>query len=161
MEESKAIGKLAESHFENGLLCAESVVTAISEHQGIDGKLASKMTTGFCSGMARTCGPCGALSGAVMGISLVLGRNSKNDTVVETYKATQELIEKFENEFGAKDCHKLLGCDIGTEEGIAYFRSQNLRAKCLHYTGKAAEFSIQILRKKANKHKNSFPSLQK
>ena len=118
MEESKKIGKLAESHFENGLLCAESVVSAIAEHQGIDGKLASKMATGFCSGMARTCGPCGALSGAVMGGSLALGRDSKNDTVAETYEATQELIKLFENEFGAKDCHKLLGCDIGTEMGM-------------------------------------------
>jgi len=149
MEASKKVGKLAESHFENGLLCAESVVTAIAEHQGIDGKLPSTIATGFCSGMSRTCGPCGALSGAVMGISLVLGRKSKNDSVTETYEATQALVEKFENEFGAKDCHKLLGCDIGTEEGMAYFLSKNLRANCLNYTGKAAEFSIQILSKKS------------
>ena len=149
MEESKEIGKLAESYFENGLLCAESVVSAIAEHQDIDGKLASKMATGFCSGMARTCGPCGALSGAVMGISLVLGRDSKNDTVDETYKATQRLVEKFENEFGAKDCHKLLGCDIGTEKGMASFRSQNLQMRCLRYTGKAAEFAIEILNENA------------
>ena len=149
MEESKKIGKLAESHFENGLLCAESVVSAIAEHQGIDGKLASKIATGFCSGMARTCGPCGALSGAVMGVSLALGRDSKNDTVAETYEATQELIKRFENEFGAKDCHKLLGCDIGTEMGMEQFRSQNLRANCIRYTGKAAEFAVQALSVKA------------
>ena len=145
MEEAKKIGKLAESHFENGLLCAESVVSALAEFQGVDDKLASKMATGFCSGMARTCGPCGALSGAVMGVSLALGRDSKNDTVAETYEATQELIKRFENEFGAKDCHKLLGCDIGTEIGMEQFRSQNLRVNCIRYTGKAAEFAVQVL----------------
>ncbi len=147
--EAKKFGRLAESHFENGLLCAESVVSAIAEYQGVDDHLASKMATGFCSGMARTCGPCGALSGAVMGISLVLGRESKNDTVATTYQATKELIEEFESEFGAKDCHKLLGCDIGTEEGMAHFRTQNLRANCSNYTRKAAEIAVQILSKNA------------
>ncbi|WP_206604319.1 C-GCAxxG-C-C family protein [Vibrio vulnificus] len=99
--------------------------------------------------MARTCGPCGALSGAVMGISLVLGRESQSDTVANTYEATQELVEKFQNEFGAKDCHELLGCDIGTEEGMAHFRSHNLRSNCSNYTRKAAEIAVQILSKDA------------
>ncbi|MFB9152874.1 C-GCAxxG-C-C family protein, partial [Vibrio gallaecicus] len=98
---------------------------------------------------ARTCGPCGALSGAVMGISLVLGRESLSDTVSTTYEATQELVEKFESEFGAKDCHKLLGCDIGTEEGMEYFRSHNLRSNCSNYTRKAAQIAVQILSKNA------------
>jgi len=149
MDESVEFGRLAEAHFDNGLLCAESVVSAIAEYQGVDDQLAVKMATGFCRGMARTCGPCGALSGAVMGISLVLGRESKNDTVSTTYEATQELVEKFESEFGAKDCHKLLGCDIGTEEGMAYFRSHNLRSNCSKYTQKAAKMAVQILSKDA------------
>ncbi|NOH99414.1 C-GCAxxG-C-C family protein [Vibrio sp. 99-70-13A1] len=149
MEESVKFGRLAEAHFESGLLCAESVVSAIAEYQGVDDHLASKMATGFCSGMARTCGPCGALSGAVMGISLVLGRESLSDTVSTTYEATQELVEKFESEFGAKDCHKLLGCDIGTEEGMEHFRSHNLRSNCSNYTRKAAQIAVQILSKNA------------
>jgi len=149
MEESIKFGKLAEAHFENGLLCAESVVSAIAEYHGVNDRLASKMATGFCSGMARTCGPCGALLGAVMGISLVLGRESQSDTVANTYEATQELVEKFQNEFGAKDCHELLGCDIGTEEGMAHFRSHNLRSDCSNYTRKAAEIAVQILSKDA------------
>ncbi|HHY0483140.1 C-GCAxxG-C-C family protein [Vibrio parahaemolyticus] len=149
MEEVIKFGKLAEAYFENGLLCAESVVSAIAEYHRVDDRLASKMATGFCSGMARTCGPCGALSGAVMGISLVLGREYQSDTVAITYEATQELVEKFQNEFGAKDCHELLGCDIGTEEGMAHFRSNNLRSNCSNYTRKAAEFAVQILSKDA------------
>ncbi len=149
MEESVKFGRLAEVHFENGLLCAESVVSAIAEYQGVDDHLAMKVATGFCSGMARTCGPCGALSGAVIGISLALGRESKNDTVAATYEATQELVEEFESEFGAKDCHKLLGCDIGTEKGMAHFRSQNLRSNCRGYTRKAAEIAVKILSKDA------------
>ncbi len=147
MDDAKNIGKIAESHFENGLLCAESVVTAIAEYHGVDNKLVSKMATAFCGGMARTCGQCGALSGAVMGISLALGRDSKDDTVTEAYEATQELVQRFENEFGARDCHKLLGCDIGTKQGMEQFKSLNLRANCTKYTGKAAEIAVKVLSK--------------
>ncbi|MCK6264713.1 C-GCAxxG-C-C family protein [Vibrio sp. ZSDE26] len=149
MEQSMKFGKLAEAHFENGLLCAESVVSAIAEYHGVDDHLALKMATGFCSGMARTCGPCGALSGAVMGISLVLGRESQDDSVAVTYEATQEFVKKFESEFGAKDCHELLGCDIGTDEGMDYFRSQNLRTNCSNYTRKATEIAVIVLSKHA------------
>lgn len=145
MEESQKVGKVAQAHFESGLLCAESVVAAIAEHQGVDDKLATKMATGFCSGMARTCGPCGALTGAVMGISLVLGRDSKRDSIAQTYTATKELVERFEGEFGAKDCQKLLGCNIGTEQGMAHFLCHNLSDQCLQYTGRAAEIAVGIL----------------
>ncbi|RQW63719.1 C-GCAxxG-C-C family protein [Vibrio viridaestus] len=147
MDDAKNIGKIAESHFENGLLCAESVVTAIADYHGVDNKLVSKMATAFCGGMARTCGQCGALSGAVMGISLALGRDSKDDTVTEAYEATQELVQRFENEFGARDCHKLLGCDISTKRGMEQFKAQNLRVNCTKYTGKAAEIAVQVLSK--------------
>ncbi len=147
MEEAKIFGKLAQSHFDSGLLCAESVVAAIAEFQGLDDKLPSKMATAFCSGMARTCGPCGALSGAVMGVSLALGRDSKIESVDKIYGATQELVKRFESEFGAKDCHNLLGYDIGTTEGMAQFRSLNLRSNCINYTGKAAEIAVEVISK--------------
>jgi C_GCAxxG_C_C family probable redox protein len=137
----------AETNFESGLLCAESVVTAIAEHQGIDCSNIPKVATAFCSGMARTSGPCGALTGAVMGISLVLGRESTKGSVADTYNATQQLVEQFETEFGAKECHKLLGCDLGTEEGLVHFRANNLRARCSGYTGKSAEMAVSILTK--------------
>lgn len=147
MSESKKIRRLAESKFEGGLLCAESVASALAEYQGLDDKLITKTATAFCSGLSRTCGPCGALVGAVMGVSLSLGRESKDDKVSDSYGATSELVNRFEAEFGAKDCHKLLGCDLGTEKGMEKFRSLELRKNCVSYTGKAAEFAVQILEK--------------
>ncbi|WP_369434534.1 C-GCAxxG-C-C family protein [Psychromonas sp. MME1] len=117
------------------------------QNLGVDSKLISKTATAFCSGMSRTCGPCGALTGAVMGVSLSLGRDSVNDNVSSSYDATQELVKKFEKEFGAKDCHKLLGCDLGTEHGMEKFKSLGLRKNCSSYTGKAAEFAVQVLAK--------------
>lgn len=110
----EAAGDLAEQSFDDGFLCAESVVMALAKIQQIESDHLPKVATAFCSGMARTCGTCGALTGAMMGLSLGLGRSSNDDKVQEIYSATQRLVAEFETEFGGKDCHLLLGCDIGT-----------------------------------------------
>ena len=60
------VRQCAEESFASGLYCAESVVLSIARSQGIESDLLPKLATGFCSGMARTCGTCGALSGAIL-----------------------------------------------------------------------------------------------
>lgn len=147
--ESAAIAqvrKSAEESFASGLYCAESVVLAIAKAEGIASDLLPKIATGFCSGMARSYGICGALTGAMMGVSLVLGRSTSNEPVQPAYTATQRLIQAFEKEFGSRDCHALLGgCDLNTSEGQAMFKDQNLRHRCQEFTGKAAELAARIL----------------
>src|ERR1035437_7041682 len=90
------VRKSAEEFFASGLYCAESVVLALAKAQGIESDLLPKVATAFCSGMARTCGPCGALTGAMMGLSLGLGRSDITGTVQPSYTATQRLIQEFE-----------------------------------------------------------------
>lgn len=139
------IRKFAEESFASGLYCAESVVLAIAKSQGIESELLPKVATAFCSGMSRTCGPCGALTGAVMGLGLVMGRDRSTDSVQDAYAPTQKLIGEFEKEFGARNCNDLLGCDLGTPEGQAAFREHQLHKRCLRYTGKAAEIAARLI----------------
>jgi C_GCAxxG_C_C family probable redox protein len=120
----------AEEYFAGGLYCAESVVLALASAQGIESDLLPRIATGFCSGMARTCGTCGALSGAIMGVSLALGRSDPADSVRRSYAATRRLVGEFEQAFGARDCHVLLGCDLNTPEGQATFRENGLGECC-------------------------------
>lgn len=138
----------AEELFSSGLYCAESVVVALAKAQGIESELLPRAATAFCSGMARTCGTCGALTGAIMGISLGLGRSKSGEPVQASYLATQRLIQEFEDEFGSRDCHVLLGCNLGTPEGQATFRESNLGQRCANYTGRAAEIAAYILAEK-------------
>ena len=137
--------KAAEEFFTSGLFCAESVVLALAKAQGIESDLLPKVATAFCSGMARTCGTCGALTGAIMGISLGLGRSDASGTVQQSYTATQRLIQEFEQEFGARDCHVLLGCDLNTPEGQTTFRESRLGERCATYTSKATEIAARIV----------------
>ncbi len=139
------VRKSAEESFASGLYCAESVVLAIAKAQGIESDLLPKVATAFCSGMSRTCGPCGALTGAVMGLGLVMGRDHSTDSVQGSYVSTQKLIGEFEKEFGARNCDDLLGCDLGTPEGQATFREHQMHQRCLQYTGKAAEIAARLI----------------
>ncbi len=139
------VRRSAEEHFASGLYCAESVVLALAQAQGLESPLLPRVASAFCSGMGRMRGPCGALSGAIMGVSLKLGRSEASQSVGPAYMATQRLIREFEQEFGARDCHVLLGCDLNTPEGQATFRENRLSERCLKYTGKAAEIAARIV----------------
>ena len=52
------VRKIAEKAFASGLYCAESTLISLAEAQGIESDLLPGIATGFCSGMARTCGTC-------------------------------------------------------------------------------------------------------
>ncbi len=131
--------------FDSGLWCAESVLLAISETQGVKSDLIPKIATGFCSGMARTGGQCGALSGAIMGISLMTGRSTASDTIEDTYSKVSELRRAFASKYGTTDCSELLGVDLATDEGQTAFLEGNLVEKCGEYTEQAARMAMSLL----------------
>jgi C_GCAxxG_C_C family probable redox protein len=136
----------AEGHFKNGLMCAESVVVTLTKAHGIESELLPKAATAFCGGMSRTCGTCGALTGAVMGISAILGREGAGESYDAPFQAAGTVIKKFEEEFGTRNCNELLGCDLGTAEGQNIFKENRLYERCLNYTGRAAELAEEILK---------------
>ena len=121
------VRKSAEESFAAGFYCAESVVMAIAKSEGVNSELLPRVATGFGGGMARTCGDCGALTGAILAVGLALGRSAATESVEPTFTATRRLIQDFEREFGARDCQALLGgCDLATPEGQAKFKEQKL-----------------------------------
>jgi C_GCAxxG_C_C family probable redox protein len=144
-ELAKEAGEAAAAAFSSGLYCAESVVLALARTQGIESDLLPQAATGLCGGMSRTCGPCGALTGAILGVGLALGRACAEQSVQPAYVATQQLIGDFEREFGARDCDELLGCDLGTPEGQATFREKRLGERCARYTRRAAEMAAGLI----------------
>lgn len=135
------VRSLAEESFDSGLYCAEAVLSALAQAQGIDSELVPKMATAFCGGMSHTCGTCGALTGAVMGLSLSLGRSDARQSAATAFAAAGQLVRTFEQEFGGRDCKQLLGCDISTPEGQAVFQREQLHTRCERYTSRAAEIA--------------------
>ena len=131
--------------FKSGFFCAESVLLAIAEHQGIRSDLIPKIATGFCSGISRTGGMCGAVSGAIMGISLTAGRSSPTESIEFCYSLTQKLIGRFEKQYGSVNCGQLIGCDLTTEAGQRYFLENQLMERCLQYAEEATRMAISLM----------------
>jgi C_GCAxxG_C_C family probable redox protein len=131
--------------FKSGYFCSESVLLAIAENLGIQSDLFPKIATGFCSGISRTGGMCGAVSGAIMGINLVAGRNSPSESIEPSYTLTQKLISDFERQYGSVYCRQLIGCDLTTETGQQYFMENHLMERCLQYAEGATRMAISLI----------------
>lgn len=121
------------------------MLLAVAEEKGIQSDLIPKIATGFCSGIARTGNQCGALNGGILSISMLTGRSSPDESVDENYLLTQELIEKFENEFGSKNCAELTQVDLGTDEGLAEFRARNQIEDCYGYVEEVTAMALSLL----------------
>ncbi len=131
--------------FRSGFFCAESVLQAIAESQGIQSDLIPRIATGFCSGISRTGGMCGAVTGAIMGINLAAGRNSPAESIEVNYTLIQELISRFERQYGSVNCRQLIGCDLATEAGQQYFVENHLMDSCLKYAEDATSMAISLI----------------
>ncbi|MCD4684320.1 MAG: C-GCAxxG-C-C family protein [Anaerolineae bacterium] len=127
----------------SGYYCAQSVLLAIAEHQGVDTALLPAISTGFCSGLARTNGVCGAVTGAIMGLGLVNGMHTPTDDRAANYQAVSTLLETFEAQFGSTNCFTLTDCDLATPEGQTKFRADGVGEKCLDYVEQATRLALE------------------
>jgi C_GCAxxG_C_C family probable redox protein len=144
-----AVAKFARSFWDNAkpLLCAESVLAAVARGLGVRSPLIPRLATGFCSGLSRTCGPCGAFSAGVMALGMALGRDSGQDDLDETYGPVQEFREFFLERFRALDCRGLTGHDLGSPEGLLAYREAGLKMKlCAPLLEEASAQVIRILK---------------
>ncbi len=148
MDSSISMAQLADEHWQKGFYCAESVVLAAAGKYGIEGDGIPAMATGFCSGLSRTSGFCGAVTGGIMAIGLVRGRTSSSDSVEPCYSAVQEFLRAFEQEHGSLDCTPLLGCDLSTPEGQTAYTQRfgtGENPVCCGFTVSAARLVEKIL----------------
>jgi C_GCAxxG_C_C family probable redox protein len=130
---------------DSGWNCAEAVLQAIAENQGIDCRLIPKIATGFGGGLAHTAGTCGALSGAVLGIGLALGRDASGEASAPCYDAVHTFRDTFVARFGSDNCLELTGCHLGTPEGRARFVAENLHTRCLELVAVATSLALEAI----------------
>ncbi|MEW5728275.1 MAG: C-GCAxxG-C-C family protein [Pseudomonadota bacterium] len=133
------------AQFDSGMFCAESVVAALAPRLGVPAEVVVPAATGFCSGVARTGGMCGAVSGAIMAIGMAMGRTRPDEKVERGYGPVQDLMARFAAEFGSTNCAELLGCHLGTPEGMQTFRDAKLGTRCRAYTRRAAELAAELV----------------
>lgn len=117
----------------------------MTESKNIHSDIIPKISSGFCGGIARTSGICGAVSGAIMALSLFFGRSSPKEQIDQCYAAVQKLKGIFESKFGSTNCKQLTGIDLGTEEGLLRFLSENKREQCRDFVEEATRLTILLI----------------
>jgi C_GCAxxG_C_C family probable redox protein len=112
-----------------------------------DNEIIPHISFGFAGGIGNTGSVCGAVAGAVMAISLKLGRGETMEEMFRTLGVVQEFSRKFEAEMGTINCRELTGLDLGTEEGITQLMSSDIpQTVCTPAVGHAYLLVLDLLR---------------
>ena len=135
---SLEVEKRAKELFDSGFFCAESVLLAVAEHAAIHSPLLPKISTGFCGGISRSKGMCGAVTGGVMALGMIFGRSSADMPPDDTYLKVRELLTTFETQFGSSNCFDLTGCDFNDAMDRQRWKESEMASKCKEFTGAAA-----------------------
>ncbi len=139
--------KLADSYASQRFLCSESCLMALSRCQGVESPLIPRIATGFGAGVGRSGETCGAVTGAVMGLSIRYGRDRVEPVKDRRpYWYATELLERFRAEHGEIRCPALLGLDIAKPEDYEEFNRRNLWANnCTRYILSATGIARDII----------------
>jgi C_GCAxxG_C_C family probable redox protein len=147
MKEMSKVEK-AVACFKEGFSCSQAIFSTYSEGLGLDRLTSLKISQAFGGGMAHLGETCGAVTGACMLIGLKYGRTQAEDLAARerTYTLIRKFVEDFKALHGSIQCPRLLGLDIGTEEGLRLANEKNLfQTLCTGYVKNAAEIIEDIL----------------
>lgn len=120
-------------------------MAAVAANQNIESDLIPKIATAFCSGVAQTGGTCGALNGAILGLSMVHGRTGKDNNRELLYKKTQILINSFQEHFEHLTCPELIQLDLGKPGAGEEYQARGLSKQCEQYVRTATQLAVEML----------------
>lgn len=123
---------------------------SLKEYLGIEEKdpLIPKIATGLAGGVGRSgTSHCGIFIGTVMAIGMKHGRDDAKDkqAIATVYKKVQDYWDRFEKEFGSRDCAVLTGFNLGEPDGIKKWAAAGGRAKCTALIEKAFQIAYEYL----------------
>jgi len=105
--------------FDRGFSCSQSVFTPYAVELGIPEEKALKLSQVLGGGISHLGLTCGAVTGALLVISLHFGRSQAEDTAAKdlTYSLAQEFCQRFSELYGSINCSDLIGCSLKTPQG--------------------------------------------
>ena len=134
--------------FEEGFNCSQAVFAAHAPNLGLDRETALRMAGPFGGGVGRMGEICGAVSGALMALGLRHASPHAEDK--ESKEQVYALARELASRFGARNngcikCRELLGCEIGTPEGLQAASEEGLfETLCPKFVRDAAEIAEQL-----------------
>jgi C_GCAxxG_C_C family probable redox protein len=135
--------------FNKGFNCAQSVISVFTDDLGIDRKTAQRIASGFGGGIAHMGETCGAVTGAIMVISLGNGMSIQDnpfESNVKVYAIANKFIKGFVERYGSVRCKDLLGCDISNHDTLIDARNKGLsHSVCPKFVSDAVEIAESII----------------
>lgn len=121
----------AKELFLNGYNCSQAVFGAFCEDFGINRETGLVLSSGFGGGIARRREVCGAVSGAVMVLSLIHGSSDAEDAQAKKhlYQEVRNVLGDFEDETGSIVCRELLGLEEKMSVSVPEARTQEYYKK--------------------------------
>lgn len=102
--------KIATELFLSGYNCAQAVLCAFSDVTNLDVDLSKKIASSFGGGMGRMRQVCGAVSGMLLVLGIVLGYTDTVGTTDKTthYKLVQDKMNAFIEKYDSVICSQLI-----------------------------------------------------
>lgn len=93
-------------------------------------------------------GPCGAISGALTGIGIIMGgqENIEDMAVPMVYSKAVKFAKRFEDQFGSVSCEELCGYDLNVDLK-QYVKTRAWENRCCNFILFAIEQVSKIVRK--------------
>ena len=141
-------GEIARQYFLNGYNCAQAVALAFCDELALPPETALRLVSGFGGGMGHTKNTCGAITGAVMALSAIVGRENPaaKETVGERitelqqgiYPIVDKMVNEIKDEYGTLICSELSNPfgDFACKE-----RKKNCMTMIMHCANLAAKYA--------------------
>jgi len=135
-----AVERAANFYDAHKLCCSEAVIVTVN--QGFGGGLSSEaalqLGAGFCHGMGGAGCTCGALSGSVAAMGLLIGPHGRDGCKKKKFRAmVREMHDRFRERFRATCCRVL-------SKKVKHDKKAH-RANCLLLTRGGAEIAVRLL----------------
>jgi len=127
--------------YENHRLCCSESLLLVLNH-GFNGGLTSEQAkllgSGFCGGMGEAGCTCGALSGAIMGLGLLVGPHAKGGLNRKNFRQLAKTMhDRFHDTFSSTCCRVLIKPFDKHKKGRSKF--------CSDLTGLTAALTVELL----------------
>ena len=127
-------------YFQNGLYCSEAILRGFNEAYDLGFPPEQyKIATAFGSGLGESGCSCGAVTGGIMVLSLIAGRNHNYESERVSFTAVNELHDRF------KAAHKALCCRVLTRN--VEWNSAEHKLCCEGLVQHVAELTEEIIQR--------------
>ena len=124
------------------------MLLAVCKATGWDCECIPRIGSGLGGGVGRQGEVCGALTGGVLIVGLVHGRDGaeEKETKDAAHAKAGELVRRFVEVNGAARCRDLIGLDVSTDEGVQEYSARNLlEERCSGIVSNAVRVVLELL----------------